>query len=281
MNFKKRVYQWKISEILKKRYSDDFLSLPIGTAGEKLNSYRVIIFRNSRPFLLIDSIADSSFTGRKWNDESKSFLEEFTLSVDEAITDNINIEYFYKTHRFLYRNLWKCIISDISKWPQAKVFFSSHYEKLEQYFFNKKKLITKDRLGLLKFMLSDQLDRTHDSSIDIDDLMGKLYSFRYFYHPDGGKEEQKVRLHLQSLVESEDIGRTSDDKYVVKGKALCTIANYEEEERKHRETVIIQRIIAFLTIIIALAAVAQTGVIKLPVYYDFTKETAEAINDKK
>lgn len=62
----------------------------------------------------------------------------------------------------------------------------------------------------------------------------------------------------------------NDDVYKVTGEALKTIELYEEQERKHRESVIMQRLTAILTVVIILLTAAQTGIIKLPTLIDWT-----------
>ena len=141
-------------------------------------------------------------------------------------------------------------------------------EKYLQNSFNKKKLITKQRIDLLRFMLNDQLDRSHNG-IDIIDLMTKIYSLRWIMHPSRDHEERKLELYLESLVLSGDISKI-DREYVVTGKALSTLEKYEEDERRHSEAVILQKKMVSLTFIIAFLALVQSGVVKLPVLIDFS-----------
>ena len=124
-------------------------------------------------------------------------------------------------------------------------------------------------MDLLRFMMEDQLDRTH-AGITALDLMTKIYSMRLFLHPSLEVQERKVDLYLDSLVSSGELNKINNE-YVVTGKALSTIEKYEEEERRHAESVKIQRKIFWLTIIAVIFAIVQSGVIKLPTLIDFTK----------
>jgi len=124
-------------------------------------------------------------------------------------------------------------------------------------------------MDLLKFMLDDQLDRTHDG-IESFSLMAKLYSIRLFLHPSWEVQEKKLRLYLDSLVESGEL-RKVNEEYVVTGVAISTIEKYEEEERRHVEAVKLQRRMFWLALVALLFAIVQTGIVKLPTLIDLSK----------
>ncbi|EKF9846949.1 hypothetical protein O1D35_003649 [Vibrio cholerae] len=118
-------------------------------------------------------------------------------------------------------------------------------------------------------MMDDQLSREHDS-IDLFELMTKLYSIRWVTHPSGDELERKLQLYLDSLVKSGDLTECDNLSYKVNGNALITIERYEEEERRHIEAVKLQKKMVFLTVVLAIIAVVQSGLVKLPVFMDFT-----------
>ena len=133
-----------------------------------------------------------------------------------------------------------------------------------------KKLITKDRIDLLRFMISDQIDRS-DKGIHSLDLMTKLYSMKWVVHPEGDQQQEKLELYLDSLVKSEDL-ELINDEYVVTGNAIRTMGKFEEEERRHVENVKMQKRMLWLTFVIALVALIQAGVIKLPTLLDLSRK---------
>ncbi|MBU0965742.1 MAG: hypothetical protein KKA54_05100 [Proteobacteria bacterium] len=100
--------------------------------------------------------------------------------------------------------------------------------------------------------------------------MTKLYSIRWVVHPSAPEQEKRLELHLESLVSSGELDKINRE-YVVTGKAIQTIEKYEEEERKHIEAVKLQKKMFWLTIFLAILAVVQAGIVKLPTILDFTK----------
>jgi hypothetical protein len=153
-----------------------------------------------------------------------------------------------------------------------KIKVHRYLDSTFQYFFNKRKLVTKKRIELLQLMMEDQIDRTHDG-ISLFDLMQTIYPMRLFLHPSWETQEQKVQLYLDSLTVSGDVNLVGDE-YVVTGRALQTIERYEEEERRHAEAVRLQRMIAGITVVGVLFTVVQSGFVKLPTVLDLSKKAA-------
>ena len=124
------------------------------------------------------------------------------------------------------------------------------------------------RHELLKTLVQNYIDSTH-TGIDTLDLMSKLYSNRWILHPKGREVEKKLELYLDSLVETGELNKINTE-YVVNGKAIVTIENYEEAERRHLDNIRSQRRMIYLTILLAIFALVQAGVIKLPTLIDLT-----------
>ena len=134
-----------------------------------------------------------------------------------------------------------------------------------------------ERHELLKVIVDCHIKSVPHEGINLIDLMTKLYSINWIDHPEGGEQREKLRLYLDSLVDSGDLTK-SNLIYYVNSKAIMTIAKYEEEERRHmdivklqKKMVIINRFLVLLTICIVFFAMIQAGVIKLPVLLDLSK----------
>lgn len=73
----------------------------------------------------------------------------------------------------------------------------------------------------------------------------------------------QVEEMLDALVELNEL-RKKKHGYVVTGAGVAALSQYEEEERKHRESIIMQRWIALLTVAMLIAALLQAKVIEFP-----------------
>lgn len=99
------------------------------------------------------------------------------------------------------------------------------------------------------------------------DVMSKLLGEDWVDHSDAFDRLGQVEAMLDAL---EQLGELSKNGigYVVTGQGIATLSQYEEEERKHRESMGLQRGIRLLTVIMALAALLQAKVVNFPPLYD-------------
>ncbi len=258
------LYKWLLKRLLSKVCES---RIPrSGKKGEAVNCYVVALDRDGSPYFIISEIAEDKLNGLKWDGNSYSVKE--SISFSELENGEINITHYFGISEVIYDSIYDAVWNYITKLVYLKIKIYRHIDSTHQYFFNKKKLVTKKRMDLLRFMLSDQIERTHDG-IDPLNLMEKIYSLRLFLHPSWGKQFSILQMYLDSLVDSGEIDKINDE-YVVTGKAISTIEKYEEEERRHTEAVKLQKKMFWLTIVAVLFAVVQSGVIKLPTVIDWS-----------
>lgn len=259
----KKLYKWQLSSLLSKMCES---SIPLtGDSRARVNCFEIALDKDSKPYFFVRGVEGDNLTGMLW--DGTSYSTEAKIPIETIVAHDLFITHYYGHDEIKYRGIYDFIINNITRWIYIKMYI----EKLDQYFFNKKKLVTKERMDLLKLMLSDQFERSH-SGISIIDLMTKLYSIKWVLHPKSDVQEKKLELYLDSLVKSGDIKKINHE-YEVTGTAISSIEKFEEEERRHVENVKMQKRALWLTIIIAIAALIQAGVIKLPTLIDLSAKT--------
>lgn len=235
-----------------------------GEEGEKVNCFVVALDRDNEPFFVATGFEKGLLTGLRWNGER--YAEEHSISINDLNDGNLRITHYYGLSEVIYSSVYDLAWNYLSKFVYLRIHLYRYISSAHQYFFNKKKLVTKKRMELIQFMMNDQLDREHNG-IGVIDLMTKLYSIKWVLHPSADEQQDRLELYLDSLVESGEL-RKVNTEYVVTGKAISTIEKYEEEERRHTEAVKLQKKMVSLTILIAFVAIVQSGIIKLPVLLD-------------
>lgn len=240
-----------------------------GKKGEKVNCYVVALDRDNKPFFLATGFEKGLLNGLSWNGER--YAEECSISISEINNGNLKITHYYGLSEVIYSSLYDLAWNYLFKVAYLKIHLYRYITSAHQYFFNKKKLVTRKRMELIQFMMNDQLDRVHNG-IGVIDLMTKLYSIKWVLHPSAEEQQSRLELYLDSLVESGEL-RKVNIEYVVTGKAISTIEKYEEEERRHIEAVKLQKKMVSLTILIVFLAIVQSGIIKLPVLLDLARSS--------
>lgn len=238
-----------------------------GKKGEQVNCYVIALDQGDSPYFVATGIDGDVLTGLKY--DGNSYAAKATISISDLMDGTLRITHYYGLSEITYDSIYDVAFHYVTRLIYIKIRIYRYIDKTFQYFFNKRKLISKRRMDLLRFMMDDQLDRTH-KGIGSLDLLSKLFSMRLFLHPSFDVQHEKLELYLDSLVASGEIDKINNE-YVVTGKAISTLEKYEEEERRHTEAVKLQRKMFWLAIIALIFAIVQSGLIKLPTLMDFSK----------
>lgn len=202
-----------------------------------------------------------AWDGRRYGVDSRIPLAQTKLS-------QFHITHFYGLSTVCYSSLLDFAVNHLTKLPYVKIHVVRFISRVDQYFFNKKKLITQRRMELLSFLVGRHLDgRTEFNPID---LMTDLYTLRWVEHPDGEAATRQIEFYLDAMVETGELAK-STYKYRITGHALRTIEENEEQERKYAENVRLQRAMFWLTLVIAAFTAVQAQLIKLPTLIDLSK----------
>ena len=232
-----------------------------------MNCYVVALDHDTSPYFIATAIADDVITGLKWN--GSSYSEHESISISNLDNGSLSITHYYGLSEVTYDSIYSAAWHHITRLVYLKICIIRYIESTFQYYFNKKKLVTKKRMDLLRLMMEDQLDRTHNGIGSID-LLATIYSNRLFLHPAWEEQHKKVDLYLDSLVESGELIKVNHE-FVVTGKAIITLEKYEDDERRHAESVKLQKKMFWIAIIGAIFAIVQSGTIKLPTVIDLSK----------
>lgn len=239
-----------------------------GERGAEVNCFVTAIDKGEEPYLIVQSLEAGQISCIQWDGSSYSIECSFPLA--NFRPNDFTVTHYYGLSQIRFTGILDYAVNRTFCYPYAKIWAVRFLSRLDQYIFNKKKLISKERKGLLKVLVNEALDgRTEHETLD---LMTALYSIKWFAHPHGEDAQQQLEFYLESLVETGEL-RKVNYKYVVSGYALRAIEEYEEQERKHTENVKIQRRTFWVAVAVAALTVVQAGLIKLPPLLDFSPRT--------
>lgn len=230
-----------------------------GEKGEKVNCYVVALDRGNSPFFIATSYKNNILFGLKWN--GSQYEEECSIKISEIPDYEFRVTHYYGLTDIYYKSIYVLTWNYYTRMVYIKIKSVRLLSSISQYFFNKKRLVTKKRMDLLQFMLDDYLEG--GSSVSLISLMTKLYSIRWVLHSSADDQQNKLEIYLESLVESGDI-KNNNGNYSINGKAISTIEKYEKEEQRHIEAVKLQKRLVWLTLILVIVGLIQSGIIKFP-----------------
>lgn len=237
-----------------------------GDRGARVNCFSVFIDRaDGEPYLLARTLDGDKLKCLEWNGSKYDIEREVDLR--DVNGSAVTVTHFYGLSEVRYSGVLDLAIGRTFFGPYIKIHAVRTLSSIDQYFFNKKKLVTKQRIDLLKFLVAMHLDGKEE--IHPISLMTGLYSIKWVMHPDRESQRRKLDFYLKSLVHTGELSAI-DSGYKLTGHALRAIEDYEEQERKHTENVKIQRRVMWLTLAIALLTGAQADLYRFPTLVDFS-----------
>ncbi len=231
-----------------------------GREGEKINCFTAFVDKNGKPQLLLDSLDGDLVKCRRWDGNA------FSIETDEPIStlvgSELRISHYYGLDTIQFKGvgdfLWHRFLGLI----YFRIHLRRAWQAASQFLFNRRSLRSHQRLRILRVLVSSRLAGNQDG-LTYFDVMTELYSFRWRLHPAQESRSAEVELQLESLVASGDLVKL-EIAYSATPNSLITLERTDEEDRRHREAFRLQLVIVSLTAIIALAALVQAGLLRLP-----------------
>lgn len=205
----------------------------------------------------VDSISKNAIIGRFWSGNSYEH--------SGSLVYNLLGNFEFSAHHFtgLSETRYTSVVDFIFQETFRVLYIFKFLSKLRQMFFNLKTPQRRNRIEILQLLIIIRLmaDTDDDIRFQFDEnghsafeIMKSLYGERIFGHPKYDWLSARLDLTLESLVTSADISERNN-KFRAVGKALETISLFEEDNRRHRDRMFLNWVIAFLTLALVIVGV--------------------------
>ncbi|MRJ44958.1 hypothetical protein KF946_00440 [Idiomarina loihiensis] len=249
-----------------------------GDEGASMDCYSVLISdSNGNPIYLIKSYSEGLFEGYQWQEDG--FREEVSLDVKQlkqAVSNGqLEITHYYGNSDIVFRSTLGFLFNHLTRAVYFKTLLKRKYKKLGLEWYKRSKLRKKKRFELLEFIVEKQMDDQEDG-VTFGYLMSKLYGLNWPQHPMKKKLMNSTKLYLHSFEDEGELVRRGHT-YYLSGKALTSLESYTEERDRYVQGLTEKRHLTFLTFVLAIAALAQAGVIKFPTILNYasSEESSE------
>lgn len=203
----------------------------------------------------------------KYNPETEICDIEDEININEVDFNKVEIRYYLHSYYTSYVGINPFIFNCITKKDYVKIKLKRAFNSVSQSLFNHRELQIKPRYELLSYLINNYgISR---SEFSITSLMSGIYSLRSFGHPDRETCQSKLRMYIDSFIESGEVSNTQSG-FKVNGKAIVTLELFQTEERHHKDSVRLQYGMIILTLFLAMFAAVQAGLIKLKPFIDFS-----------
>ena len=194
--------------------------------------------------VLFDQVCHEGIIGR-WFDGEKY---QYSCCIPWSKLEDATCEFIHYIgpYKFIHNTLYGFLINELLCIPRFRILLNI----FEQFVFNRRRLVRTERMTALKYILERTFeDRNFGTSAGL--FMVQVHSERSLYHPDRDQHIFHSELLLDSLVESGDL-KKDGALYRLTPKALMSIAAYEEEDRRHRDSLRQQWVLTGLTFVLIL-----------------------------
>ncbi|TPA20936.1 hypothetical protein DXJ84_24785 [Vibrio parahaemolyticus] len=204
--------------------------------------------------LLVRKLDDNGVYGKFWLNEVET--EEFCIPFSLLKSYEADITHFYGIYDLRYNSFSQYFFEGIVPVDKVRIVLG----KAQQFLFNRKQLIRSERVEALKIILEQDLENRNFKTSAVH-LTTLLHSNKWVYHPDKTRQIKYNELLLKSLADSGDLEiDRSDFGFKLSPKALTTIADYENDMRKHQEAMSQAKAMKWLTFALIFVGLIQAGV---------------------
>ena len=209
--------------------------------------------------VLIDSMTTDALIGRVW--EEDHFRDEIAIPLRDLKSWNLITTRFYGYNQLQYKSARTFWVGELSLLPQ-RLWLN---ERFTQSYYNSRTRFRHERVDVLRKLVELHLEQAQAGNAllttphpqSIVQLLSEFYGIRIHAHPQVGDVSARFRLVIESLAASGDLKKTKLHEFQLEPQALETISSYEQDERRHRDSVRQNKRLFWITAIIAIATAVQ------------------------
>ncbi|MBO6806961.1 hypothetical protein [Thalassospira sp.] len=247
---KLKLNRFVISRALRKRSPS---RIPLsGAAVKNRNYYATYLSEDGEHKFLIESLNRNGVEGI-WYDNDHEEIQHASIPNSTISHYDVDITQYYNELALRYSSASSFILGHLLQAARLSWF----RQWATQTVYNLRTISRTDRVQVLKVLLDKKIENP-DQRINLIDLISMLHGERWVLRPDCEQIQNYYEIILSALEAREDVRRV-DFGYQLNDCAFNTIAEYEAEERKHRDTVTLQ--IAIVVLTLALVLVGVTGIV--------------------
>jgi len=150
---------------------------------------------------------------------------------------------FIREIQLTYKSALVFLIHKYTFYPWITIYA----DRIRQFLFNQRNVSSQKRIKVLRHIIGKTLEDPNYCFNQVG-IAVEIHGKRVVHHPSWNLLIAQYRTLIDSLVDSGEIERKSS-YYRILPRALKTLEEYEEEERKHTEQIRIQFLIAVIALI--------------------------------
>jgi len=219
-----------------------------GDATKHRNVYSVYLSIEGDRKFLVKSLQKQCVEGI-WYDDDQEEIQYASVPLRNLKFYKIDITQYFNDLVLRYPSSVHFIIGHLLQ--AARISWFRNWAT--QTVYNQRTISRSDRIQVLKLLLNKKIESPNQPT-NIIDLICMIHGERWVLRPDSENIRNYYKVILNALVQKGDILKV-EFGYHLKDQAFNTIAEFETDERKHKDTVALQSAIVFLTFALVILGV--------------------------
>lgn len=219
---------------------------------EQADMYEVYIRDNERKRgALFEKMEGDEIIVKKFNAKYDSFRDIVRLPMGDVSPESVNGIHFYRGYRIDFDGL-----AQLESRGRRKLLDGINSDQIkdksQQDRFNSQLPRIKDRMRVLDIAIDLYIQNGHPFGTSR--IGTQIFSHRWEAHPQKEIIERELQLAIDSLVAGGELSLIHPQGYQPTGKAFTTLAEYELQNRRHRDNTTQQCLMFIATLLAAIAA---------------------------
>ena len=249
-----------------------------GAEGAAVDCFSVMVDDPAgEPYLNLRATDGSVAQALQW--DGQRFTIDTTITHEEINPSRLEVTHFFGLATIKYEGLTQLALGRITRWPYLWLRVRKAGDAVLQSTFNLRSLGSQARIDALRDLLRCCMD--NDSGASAMEIMSYRHGTRWVGYPDWRDHHRRLDTLLGLLYESGEIAKDGVVRYKATGRTVAIIEEAESEDRRHRASQRLQRVLVALTIVTAVFTAAQANLFKLPMLADWSTKDAAPAPDSK
>lgn len=221
-----------------------------------------------RPDVLVSGCEGNSIRGYQWNGGAQRYEDGVLIGLEEAILGDFDFTYYRRQYEFRTSSPARLWAGVRLGWYR----FLAFKDDSSQGLFNRRTIQYRERMQVLQELMAAAVEE-EAPFVAASTLVSGRYGARVVFHPLYRSRVRHTDFLLQSLAASGLAERDENLSYRIAPGGFAALDAFNTEERRHRDSVITQKILVVIGgiacvagLVQAVAAVKQAWPASMPPY---------------